>query len=127
MLPPTIANTAERETRARLEAARNALTDEHLNPLYLDSVATVRRAVPELGAPTYFELYRDRFGFDLEGLAGQCRAFLDSTERLYEESMDRALRQQVGLGLAEAKRYDVRRFFRGTSWDSGFPADRMLP
>ncbi len=127
MLPPTIANTADRETRARLEAARNALTDEHLNPVYLDSVATVQRAVPELGAPSYFELYRDRFGFDLEGLAGQCRAFLDSTEGLYEDSMDRALRQQLGIGLAEAERYDVRRFFRGTSWDVGFPADRMLP
>src|SRR5688500_7813650 len=28
MLPPTIANTADRGTRERLEAARNALTDE---------------------------------------------------------------------------------------------------
>ncbi len=127
MLPPTIANTADRETRARLEAVRNALTDEHLNPLYLDAEASVRRAVPELGAPTYFELYRDRFGFDLEGLAEQCRAFLDSTERLYEDSLDRALRQHLGIGLAEAERYDIRRFFRGTSWDAGFPADRMLP
>jgi hypothetical protein len=127
MLPPTIANTPERETRARLESARNSLTDEHLNPLYLESVATVQNAVPELGARTYFELYRDRFGYDLEGLAGQCRAFLDSTERLYEESIDRALREQLGLGLADAERYDLRRFFRGTSWDTGFPADRMLP
>ena len=83
--------------------------------------------MPELGAATYFHLYRDRFGFDLEGLAAQCRAFLDSTERLYEESMDRALREHVGVGLAEAERYDIRRFFRGSSWDEAFPADRMLP
>jgi hypothetical protein len=127
MLPPTIANAAERETRAQLEAARNRLTDEHLNPLYLDSVTAVQQAVPELGASTYLELYRDRFGFDLEGLAAQCRAFLDSTERLYEDSIDRALREQIGIGLAEAERYDLRRFFRGTSWDTGFPSDRMLP
>ena len=127
MLPPTIANTADRATRARLEQARNELTEEHLNPLHLEAVRTTQRAVPELGAETYFHLYRDRFGFDLEGLAGQCRSFLDSTELLYEEAMDRVLREQVGIGLAEAERYDIRRYFRGTSWDKAFPADRMVP
>ena len=127
MLPPTIAKTADRDTRARLEAARNDLTEEHLNPVYLEAVLTTRRAIPELGAPTYFHLYRDRFAYDLEGLAAQCRALLDSTERLYEDSMDRVLRERVGVGLAQAERWDVRRFFRGTGWDEAFPADRMLP
>ncbi len=127
MLPPTIANTADRDTRERLEAVRNDLTEEHLNPLYLDAVHATQRAMPDLGAPTYFHLYRDRFGYDLEGLAAQCRAFLDSTERLYEESIDRALREHVGVGLAEAERWDVRRLFRGAGWDAGFPAERMLP
>ena len=127
MLTPTIANTADRDTRARLEAVRNDLTEEHLNPLYLDAVHTTQRAMPDLGSPTYFHLYRDSFGYDLEGLAAQCRAFLDSTERLYEDSMDRVLRERVGIGLAEAERWDVRRFFRGSSWDDAFPADRMLP
>jgi hypothetical protein len=127
MLPPTIANTADRATRAALEGHRNELTEEHLNPLYLDAVRTVQRAVPELGAPTYFHLYRDRFGYDLEGLAAQCRAFLDSTERLYERAFDRLLRERVGVGLAEAARWDVRRLFRGADWDEAFPADRMLP
>ena len=127
MLTPTIANTADRDARARLEAARNDLTEEHLNPLYLDAVHTTQRAMPDLGAPTYFHLYRDRFCYDLEGLAAQCRVFLDSTERLYEDSMDRVLRERVGIGLAEAERWDVRRFFRGSGWDDAFPADRMLP
>jgi hypothetical protein len=127
MLTPTIANTADRATRASLEQARNELTDEHLNPIYLEAAAATQRAIPALGAPNAFVLYRDRFGMELEGLAAQCRAFLDSTERLYEDSMDRALRENVGVGLAEAERYDVRRFFRGSNWDTAFPADRMLP
>lgn len=127
MLPPTIANTADRDTRARLEAQRNALTEEHLNPLHLDAVHATQRAVPELGAPTYLHLYRDRFLYDLEGLAVQCRAFLDSTERLYEHALDRVLRDRVGVGLTEAERWDLRRFFRGSTWDEAFPADRMLP
>ena len=41
--------------------------------------------------------------------------------------MDRVLRERVGIGLAEAERYDVRRFFRGSNWDEAFPADRMVP
>jgi len=127
MLPPTIANTADRGTRERLEAARNGLTDEHLNPVYLEAVEAAGRGVRALGATDYFELYRDRFGFDLEGLAAQCGSFLDSTERLYEESMDRGLREHVGVGLGEAQRWDVRRFFRGSNWDAAFPGDRMLP
>ena len=127
MLKPTIANEPDRTTRARLEESRNELTEEHLNPLYLDAVATTQRAVPELGAENYFLLYRDRLALELEGLAAQCRSFLDSTESLYEDSMDRALREHVGVGLAEAERYDLARFFRGSSWDSAFPADRMLP
>lgn len=127
MLPPTIANTADRGERARLEAQRNELTEEHLNPLYLEAAEVTGRAVRELGADDYFRLYRDRFGFDLEGLGAQCRALLDGTERLFEHGMDRVLRERVGLGLAEAERQDVRRFFRAAKWDAGFPADRMLP
>ena len=73
------------------------------------------------------QLYRDRFQLRPGRPRAQCSAFLDSTERLYEESMDRVLRERVGIGLAEAERYDVRRFFRGSSWDKAFPADRMVP
>ena len=127
MLPPTISNTADRDERRRLEDARTALTEEHLNPIYLDAVHVTQRAVPHLGAKTYFELYRDRFGVDLEGLASQCQAFLDSTERLYEESMNRSLREHLGIGLEDAERHDIRRFFRGSSWDKAFPVDRMVP
>lgn len=127
MLVPTIAGTADRATRARLEQARNELTEEHLNPLHLEAARATHRAVSELGAPTYFELYRDRFHVDLEGLAAQCRSFLDSTERLYEESMDRLLRERVGVGLAEAERHDLRRLRRAANSDAAFPRDRMVP
>src|SRR5205807_45945 len=77
-------------------------------------------------APTYLDLYR-KFGFELDALAEQCRAFLDSTERLYEESADRLFRDRVGIGLAEIKRWDVGRVFRATSWDEAFPKEQMLP
>jgi hypothetical protein len=126
MIRPVMANTDDRAKRQRLEEARNALTDEHLNPLYLDSVEVVHRESEKLGAPTYTELYR-KFGYALDELAEQCREFLDETEKLWEDVGDRLFRTRVGVGLGEARRWDVTRVFRGVAWDTAFPADRMLP
>ncbi len=126
MLRPTVANEPDRARRERLDAARTTLTEEHLNPVYLDAVRLVGEAVTRLGGSTYLELYK-RFGFRLEELARQCRALLDSTERLYEDSADRLFRDRIGIGLAEAKRWDVPRVFRAQNWDGSFPKESMLP
>jgi hypothetical protein len=126
MLRPTIANTEDRGRRERLDQARTQLTDEHLNPIYLDAVAISQQTVPELGSPNYVDLYR-RFGYRLDDLAEQCRAVLEETESLYEEATDRLFRDRIGLGLDEAKRWDVPRVFRAQNWDEFFPADKMLP
>ena len=126
MLRPTIANESDRSKRERLEAKRNELVEEHLNPIQLDAARIEHRATPELGGESYAELYR-RFGFNLDDLASQCRAVLDSTERLYEDAVDRLFRERVGVGLAEAERWDVARLFRAPNWDPAFPKDRMLP
>ena len=73
-----------------------------------------RRGLQDLGEPSYIELYH-RFGYKLEELADQCRALLESTERLYEESADKLFRDRVGVGLDEAQRWDVLRVFRAPS------------
>jgi oligoendopeptidase F len=127
MLRPAIANTDDRVKRARLDQARTDLTDEHLNPVYLEGVHVVHSAAEDLGASSYKDLYIDRFGWKLEELAEQCRAFLDATEDLYVNAADRLFRERVGVSLAEAERYDTMRLFRGVKWDSSFPKDRMLP
>jgi hypothetical protein len=126
MIRPVLANTEEREKRQRLEELRNALTEEHLNPLHLDAIQVVHGETEKLGAPTYTELYR-RFGYRLDELAEQCRGFLDSTERLWEDAGDRFFRSRTGIPLDQAERWDVARVFRGVGWDRAFPADRMLP
>ena len=126
MIKPTIMNEADRGKRERLERLRNELVDEHLNPLYLESHQRVRDAVRQLGADNYFELYKN-FGYDLEGLGDQCRAFLSSTEQLHTKLGDKLFRDRVGMPLSEAERWDKDRMMRATTWDAGFPADRMLP
>src|SRR5919106_2094613 len=126
MIRPAIANESDRTRRERLERSRNDLVEEHLNPLYLEAHERVRAALGQLGAESYFELYT-RFGFDLESLAAQCRAFLDSTDELHGKVADNLFRDRVGVSLAEAQRWDTPRMMRGTTWDDAFPADRMIP
>ncbi len=85
-----------------------------------------RRGSPRLGSPNYADLYR-RFGFRLDDLADQCRAVLESTEQLYEHNADKLFRDRAGVGLSEARRWDVARVFRAPAWDEAFPAEKMMP
>jgi hypothetical protein len=126
MIRPTMANSEDRAKRQRLEEVRNRLTEEHINPVLAEGFAKVNAAVPQLGSETYRQLY-ERFGFRLEELADQCRAVLESTERLYEETADKLFRARAGVGLSEAQRWDVTRVFRAPGWDEAFPAEKMLP
>jgi hypothetical protein len=126
MLRPAISNEPDRDKRERLDEVRRRLTDEHLNPVHEEAAVIVRDATTRLGAGSYPDLYR-RFGFPLDDLASQCEAFLDETRALYERVGDSLFRAQVGVGLADARRWDVPRMFRAASWDPVFARDAMLP
>jgi oligoendopeptidase F len=126
MIRPTMANAEDRAKRQRLEEARNRLTEEHINPILADGVRKVDSAIAQLGSETYLDLYR-RFGFRLDELAEQCRAVLETTEQLYEETADKLFRARAGVGLDEAERWDVTRVFRAPGWDEAFPAEKMIP
>jgi hypothetical protein len=126
MLRPRLMNEEDRDVRERVEAARNELTDEHLNALELQAAQVVQRETRRLGADNYADLHRS-FGLPLDDLAEQCQRLLADTEDLWFEAGDRFFRSRVGLGLAEIKRWDVGRAWRGAAWDASFPRDRMLP
>ena len=125
-LRPRISNEPDRAKRERLELARNETTEEHLAPLYLEGVRLAQEGVRALGADNTLDLYR-RFGLQLDALAAQCRTLLDDTQELFETAADAVFRNAAGVGLAEAERWDVSRVLRASAWDSGFPADKMLP
>lgn len=123
---PAIANEPDRSRRQRLEEARCRLLDEELNPVHAEALAAVHGSVPALGGTSYVELYRG-FGFPLNETADQCRAFLDQTQKLYEESVDRLFRRRLGIGLDEARPWDVPRLYRAVEWDEFFPSNAMVP
>jgi hypothetical protein len=126
MLKPRLGNEEDRDVRARVEAVRNELTEEHLTALQLRAAQVIQRETQRLGAANYADLYRS-FGFPLDDLAEQCRRLLAETEDLWEEAGDRFFRARVGLGLGEIARWDVGRAWRGADWDAAFPAEAMLP
>jgi hypothetical protein len=126
MLKPRLMNEESSAVRERIEAARNELTEGHLNALELQAAQVVQRETRRLGAESYADLYRG-FGFPLDDLAEQCRRLLAETEDLWTATGDRFFRSRIGLGLDEVKRWDVGRAWRGVEWDPAFPPDRMLP
>jgi hypothetical protein len=126
MLRVAMSNEPDRDKRRRLEEARLRLLDEHLNPIYLDAVQIDQEAVRRLDAPNYYELYK-RFGFRLDEVAAECQELLDDTERLWEREGDKLFRSRLGIGLDEARPWDVVRLFRAPDLDLLYPNDQMLP
>jgi hypothetical protein len=126
MLKPRLMNEEDRSVRERVEAARNELTEGHLNALELQAAQVVQRETRRLGAESYADLYRS-FGLPLDDLAEQCRRLLADTEDLWVKTGDRFFRSRIGLGLGEVTRWDVGRAWRGVEWDAAFPASGMLP
>ncbi|HZU20343.1 MAG TPA: hypothetical protein VE982_03895 [Gaiellaceae bacterium] len=126
MLRVVESNEGDRDARRRLEEARIRLLDEQLNPVYLEAAEIDREAVRKLDAPNYYELYK-QFGFRLDELAGECRELLDETERLWEREGDALFRSRLGIGLDDARSWDVPRLFRAPELDELYPPDRMVP
>jgi hypothetical protein len=128
MARPAMANEADRGKRERIEERAAEVLEEQMNPIHLEAAHLVQDGARGLGFDNYLELYRRALPASaIDELAPQCRALLDSTERLYEDAADRLFRARVGVGLSEARRWDVPRLFRAPSWDEMFASDRMLP
>jgi hypothetical protein len=126
MLRPRIANEPDRGVRERFEKERVRLLDEHLNPVILDAARIDQEAVRRLGEPNYYELHK-RFGFRLDELAEECRALLDETDGMWALEGERLFRNRLGIGLDDARAWDVGRIFRAPELDSLYPEAQMLP
>jgi hypothetical protein len=120
------ANEPDGERRARLEAKRLALLEEHLNPLHRLVLERSHELVRELGWPSYAAACAELRGIDLEALARQTARFLESTDHLYGRILDPELERVLGVALAGTRRSDLARFFRAPHLDAGFPAQGLI-
>jgi hypothetical protein len=120
-----LGNTADREQRARLDAAR-VEEIERRNPDRLDRWRTLQAAARELGYADYATLCAESRGISLLGLAEQMDQFLADTDDLYHEAMAPVWRRAHGRGLAGAEAHDLVRFWRAPQFDAYFPAGRVV-
>jgi len=123
---PRLLNEPDRARRRELHDRRCEVTEAELNPLYESIALRERELTAELGAPTVLELY-ERFGFDPAGLRISTDAFLEHTEGLYRQELERQLRDRLGIAVEEAARPDIARLFRAPEFDQAFPRDRAVP
>ena len=88
--PSELANEPDGDRRAALEAARDELAAERLEPHCIARCSRRRRAAcRDFGWSGYADAYAELRGLDFEALAAQTQAFLDATERrLRRPSLD---------------------------------------
>ena len=127
MAPVVQANEEDADRRAEIEAARNAVLVERLNPLHLEELESVHAACEELGWPSYLDAYSDVRALDLRALASQLELFAESTEGGYARTVDPELQRTLGHSLDEVRRSDLARFFRAAHLDGLFPSEQMVP
>jgi hypothetical protein len=127
MAPVVQANEPDSERRAEIEAARNAVLAERLNPLHLEGLERSHAACRALGWPSYLDAYSDVRALDLRALAARLDQFASSTDAGYAGTVDPELARTVGRRLGELRRSDLARFFRASHLDSLFPAEAMVP
>jgi hypothetical protein len=127
MAPVIQANEEDADRRAEIEAARNAVLVEELNPLHLEELESAHAACIELGWPSFLDAYSDVRALDLRALAGQLERFAESTEAGYAPTVDPELECTVGYSLAKVRRSDLSRFFRAAHLDGLFPSEQMVP
>ena len=127
MAPVVQANEPDSERRAEIEAARNAVLAERLNPLHLEELERSHAACTALGWPSYLDAYSDVRALDLRALARRVDDFVATTEAGYPRTVDPELARTVGRRLGELRRSDLARFFRASHLDSLFPAEAMVP
>jgi hypothetical protein len=127
MAPVVQANEPDSERRAEIEAARNGVLAERLNPLYLERLERSHAACMELDWPSYLDAYSDVRALDLRALARRLDHFVAKTEAGYARTVDPELERTVGRRLGELRRSDLARFFRASQLDQLFPGERMVP
>jgi hypothetical protein len=121
------ANEADGERRAALEAARDELLVERLNPLYLTALERSHELTRELGWPSYAAACAELQAIDFEALAQQTARFLRDTDPVYPGITGPRL-ERAGLPeLGQVRRSDLPRFFRAPEFDSLYPQERLVP
>ena len=124
--PIEIANTRNRTERLALDKARAELVAKEHAPMRRERLEREKEYIESLEiAGDYNSSFEEVTGLSLSGLRGECEAFLRDTQAMWDDTLPRVLRKELGVKASDAKRSDALALFRASQYDSAFPGNQM--
>lgn len=124
--PIQIANTRSRPERLALDKARADLVAREHAPMRRERLEREKEYIESLEvASSYNAAFEDVTGVSLHGLRSECEAFLRDTQAMWDETLPRVLKKELGVRASEAKRSDALALFRASQYDAAFPGNQM--
>lgn len=120
-----ISNEPEHEKRAEIESKRIEKIKK-FNKKYKEKWNKFHSLSKELGYKNYAQFCSSLMEIDFEKLSESIQSFLNKTDELYKNAMDKQLSEKIGLSLEQAKYYDIWYFSRGKDYDYLFPKEELI-
>jgi hypothetical protein len=121
-----IANERDREQRLALDAARASFVEREHAPLRLERLQREKDFIESLQiAPGYNATFEEITGISLPKLAAECSAFLSDTQSMWDDTLPRFLKTNLGIKPADATRADALALLRASEFDFAFPGSTM--
>ncbi|HKH92891.1 MAG TPA: hypothetical protein VKA54_13875 [Gemmatimonadaceae bacterium] len=123
-----LANSLDRQERARIEAARAALVERELAPMKRERFQRERDITESLGlADGYNATWELLNGVSLSALRDECARFLRDTQAMWDDVCPSFVKRVLGMSVREATRADALALFRAREFDQYFPGSDMEP
>jgi hypothetical protein len=123
-----LANSLDREERARIEKARRTLVERELAPMKRERFQRERDITESLGlADGYNATWELLNGVSLSALRDECAQFLRDTQAMWDEVCPVFVKRVLGMKVSETTRADALALFRAREFDEFFPGADMEP
>ena len=122
-----IGNETDRDKRRIMIDLQDQVVSREINPVREEWAQRLFDAIHELGYANYVELCRHTQDRDFFAFVREMEQFLDDSEQLYLENLDRYLNMETGLKLDDTTHIsDLRAVMRCRRFDEHFPPEKLL-
>jgi len=113
-----VMNEDDRSRRGRIYATSERAV-EIFNPVLEQRMNGLHETAERQGYRNYVDLYSEVKSIDYDRLAGELDGYLEKTDSLHLEQLERALKS-IGVELQDADRHDLLYLYRGKRFDAYF-------
>jgi hypothetical protein len=121
-----LANSADREFRLALDAARSREGARALNGIRRDRFMLEHEEMRTLGYAGYVEAITSLSDIDLAALSVSAEQFLNDTKEMFSDSLAWLTRRRIGVISDQLVRADSAWTFRADQYDTAFEPHRLI-